>query len=263
MNIRERLYEIPDLVLDGRLSLMSDEHVSGVYKEILLAFTDNFPSVEIALRAALKDRDVKRISALLIDLRETLAEMYADKLADECWNKLNNFDPARLDKVEAYVIFLLSTLTALSIDIQAAYYRDEHDDGNDEADIASKKDSPIKTILAVDDDPYCLDIFKAALKDMDYRVIGTTSGVSALSAMNKITPDLFVLDIDMPGMNGIELAREIKALGNAAPIVFITGNATKEFVLTCMDAGARDFITKPINPQMVAERIGRIRGALQ
>jgi len=59
----------------------------------------------------------------------------------------------------------------------------------------------------------------------------------------------------MPNMDGIELAHKIRDLGHKTPIVFITGNATKEYVSKCVEAGASDFIIKPLNPQYAAGRI--------
>ena len=73
--------------------------------------------------------------------------------------------------------------------------------------------------------------------------------------LNKIKPQLFVLDIDMPEMNGIELAKRLRKQGQNAPIIFLTGNATMEYVKECLQVECSDFIVKPINPQNVASRI--------
>jgi len=255
MNIRERLRSIPDLILTKRLQMMSNAQLD-LYAASLHSFVDTYPALEAEVKTAMEARDIKSITKHLTSIRDMLTGIYADELADECWKRLNSFDKDRPDKIEAYVSFLLSTLTALSIDIQVAFYKEDEDDNVSAKKSGEEKESnTVKSILAVDDDAYSLDTFKAALKDVPCKIIGATSGLSALSVLNKITPDLFVLDIEMPGMNGIELAAEIRAQGQDAPIIFITGKSTKEYVQKCMEAGASDFIVKPINPQDAAGRI--------
>jgi PleD family two-component response regulator len=114
-----------------------------------------------------------------------------------------------------------------------------------------------KSILAVDDDVYCIDMFKAALQSIPCKIIGATSGKSALNILKMRTPDLFVLDIEMPEMNGYQLARELRANGQKSPIVFITGNSTNDCISQALKVGAADFIVKPINPGLVLARIGK------
>ena len=255
MYLRERLRDIPDLILAKRLLMMTNFQLDE-YAALLLSFVDSFPSLEAEVKTALEARDTKSIIAHLTDLREILKGIHADELADECWKRLNSFDNDRPDKIEAYVSYLLSTLTALSIDIQVAFHkRDEEEATTEPSDGMEKETSTSKNILAVDDDAYSLDTFKAALKDVPCKIIGATSGLSALGVLNKLKPDLFVLDIEMPGMDGIQLAGEIRSQGHNGPIIFITGKSTKEYVEKCMQAGASDFIVKPINPQDAVNRI--------
>ena len=259
MNIRQRLYTIADLSLGKRLQLMTDTQVD-MYVELLNSFVETFPEEEALLKADLERRDVDAVLRRLASIRETLVGIFADDLADECWERLNSFDKERPEKIEAYVLFFLSTLAALSIDIQVAFLT-EGDAGDGQPGAESVKGmGGTQSILAVDDDTYFLDTFKAALKDVPCKIVGVTSGLAALGALKNLTPALFALDIDMPGMDGIELAHEIRALGHQAPIVFITGNATREYVSRCVKAGASDFITKPINPQNAASRIVKLLG---
>ena len=255
MEMRERLRSIPDLILVKRLQMMSNSQLE-IYAALLRSFVDKFPALEAEVKTAMEGRDIKSIIKHLTSIREMLIGIHADELADECWKRLNSFDEERPDKIEAYVSFLLSTLTALSIDIQVAFYKETEDESLPVAKSGpEKEDNAIKSILEVDDDAYSLDTFKAALKDVPCKIIGATSGLSALGVLNKLKPDLFVLDIEMPGMDGIELAAEIRSLGHTGPIIFITGKSTKAYVQKCMDAGASDFIVKPINPSDAAARI--------
>ena len=253
MKMRERLRSIPDLILTQRLQMMSQSQLE-MYTALLHSFVDKFPALEAQVKTAMEARDFKAITGHLTSIREMLIGIHADELAKECWKRLNSFDEERPDKIEAYVSFLLSTLTALSIDIQVAFYKDE-EDSSAAPNEQIKEDKDIKSILAVDDDAFSLDTFKAALKDVQCKIIGASSGLSALGVLNKLKPDLFVLDIEMPGMNGIELAGEIRSQGHNGPIIFITGKSTKEYVQKCMEAGASDFIVKPINPQDAVNRI--------
>ncbi|MCL2092749.1 MAG: response regulator [Treponema sp.] len=255
MTMRERLRSIPDLMLAQRLGLMSNSQMDD-YGKLLSSFVEQYPSQESAIKTALEGRDLKALTRLLSALRETLIEIHADDLAEECWRRLNSFDEDRPDKIEAYVSFLLSTLTALSIDIQVAFYKEDDEEyvGLGPGD-QKKEGEDLKSILAVDDDPYSLDTFKAALKDLKCKIIGATSGLSALGVLNTLKPDLFVLDIEMPGMDGLELAGEIRKRGHGGPIIFITGKSTRDYVQKCMEAGASDFIVKPINPSHALGRI--------
>ena len=257
-SLRERLCAISDLILARRLLKMTDFELDE-YVKSLSAFVENFPLEEAELKTAMEAVNIDSVIKRLTGIREMLMSIYADELADDCWKRLNSFDRNRPEKIEAYVSFLLSTLAALSIDIQMAFFFEE--EGNDTAPIPSDEPADgkniIKSILAVDDNTYFLDTFKAALKDVPCKIIGATSGSGALRMLEKLKPDLFVLDIEMPEMDGIELAKELRKLGQNAPIIFITGNATKEYVRKCMQVGASDFIVKPINPQYVVNRIGK------
>ena len=260
MNTRQRLYKIDDLALGKRLQLMTDTQVD-LYVELLNAFVETFPAEEANLKAEMEKRDIDAVIRSLSRFRDTLASIHADNLADECWARISSFDKDRPEKIEAYVLFFLSNLAALSIDIQVAFLIDEEDgDTRIVGAVPETKKGETKSILAVDDDTFFLDTFKAALKDVPCKIIGVTSGLSALGALKSLSPDLFALDIEMPGMDGIELAGEIKALGHKAPIVFITGNATRAYVSKCINAGAADFIIKPINPANAASRITKLLG---
>ena len=259
MNIRQRLYTIADLALGKHLQLMTDSQVDS-YVELLNSFVETFPEEEAELKAAMEKRDVESVIRRLSSIRETLINIYAEELADECWARIKSFDKERPEKIEAYVIYFISTLAALSIDIQVAFLTEGDGSANPMRVQDEQGAGAVKSILAVDDDTYFLDTFKAALKDVPCRIIGVTSGLAALGALKNLSPDLFALDIEMPGMDGIELAKEIRALGHKAPIVFITGNATRSYVSKCVSAGASDFIIKPINPQNAAGRISKFLG---
>jgi len=254
MTTRERIYSIPDLIVTERLQNMTDEELNE-YIEVLNVFVVTFPAKEMKINSAMNSKNIDTVIKHLVDIGEMLRSIHADDLADECWKRLNSFDKNRPEKIEAYVSFLLSSITSLSLDIQMALSKREKIDTIAQSYESTKEQRIIKSILAVDDDVYSLYLFKAALKDAPCKIIAVNSGKEALNMLNKVKPNLFVLDIDMPGIDGIELARALRKQGQYAPIIFLTGNATKEYVQECLQVGAVDFIVKPINPQNVLNRI--------
>jgi CheY-like chemotaxis protein len=115
-----------------------------------------------------------------------------------------------------------------------------------------------KIILAVDDSPFFLRSLDLMLKDSGYRIFCVNSGKAALEFVRrKYTPDLFILDIDMPITNGYDLAKRIKELGYTAPIIFLTGNAKEKNIIEAAKVGAADYIVKPLDKTQVLERINK------
>ncbi len=104
-----------------------------------------------------------------------------------------------------------------------------------------------KKVLAVDDRPEILTVLSDVLKD-EYHIFCVPSGEAAVRVLDKHDIRMFILDIEMPNMNGLELATIIKSRPQYAkvPIVFLTGNATKKYLYEAISVGASDFIVKPI-----------------
>nr|AGS52071.1 response regulator receiver modulated diguanylate cyclase [uncultured bacterium contig00024] len=247
MDIKERLEKIPELNLKNLLPGMDEKQLDD-YVKLLNEFADHFPVKEKEIKSLLDKKDTETVTEHVKELEKLLTGIHADDLAEECAKHVNNFKNLSIDRITTYVNYLLSTLAALSIDLQVAIIVDE----KMHAPVSTNK---IKIILAVDDDAFCLDQLKIALSDVQCNLIGATTGGTALNMLRKYKPDLFVLDIDMPGMDGIELAEKIRSLGHKAPIVFITGNADKGYVLKAINAGGADFIVKPINQGNVVGRL--------
>ncbi|CAK8711705.1 Response regulator receiver domain-containing protein [Candidatus Electrothrix aarhusensis] len=112
-------------------------------------------------------------------------------------------------------------------------------------------------ILVVDDQPANLKVLLSFLQEHDYRVYMVDSGQRALDILPKIQPDLVLLDVMMPGMNGFEICRRIKADKNLAalPIIFMTALDSVGDKVTGFAAGAVDYITKPFQQVEVLARI--------
>lgn len=111
-------------------------------------------------------------------------------------------------------------------------------------------------ILAVDDKPEILSIINGILKDT-YRVIAVTNAKIALEALEVHTPAMFLLDIEMPSMNGYELADQIRRDERfwKTPILFLTGNSTREYVITAMVHGGKEYILKPVDREVLLQKI--------
>lgn len=112
-------------------------------------------------------------------------------------------------------------------------------------------------VLVVDDDPTILDMFNQALSP-HYRVFSAQSGEEAIGFCAQHAPDIVLLDLHMPELDGLMTCKMLKAIPNMAncPIVFTTADTTLERELECWDAGATDFVTKPIVMQSIVKRIG-------
>jgi len=103
-------------------------------------------------------------------------------------------------------------------------------------------------VLAVDDMPESLSFISNVLKN-HFKVFRVTNGTTALKVLNIQKIDLIILDIDMPEMSGFELAEKVRKITDYAkvPIVFLSGNSTREYVANAKKVGAADYIIKPTN----------------
>src|ERR1035438_3916505 len=113
------------------------------------------------------------------------------------------------------------------------------------------------SILLVDDEPDILEFMKYNLKKENYRVYTAGNGKDAIQTAKKHLPDLILLDIMMPEMDGIEtckLIREIPSLKDTY-IVFLTARSEDYSQLAGFDAGADDYVSKPIKPKLLLSRI--------
>jgi diguanylate cyclase (GGDEF)-like protein len=113
-----------------------------------------------------------------------------------------------------------------------------------------------RRILVADDDPAALMLMEAALRVAGYSVATARDGDEALRLFHGGRFDLVMLDIDMPGRNGLELCRELRIeAGELLPIVMVTGMDDVESVDAAFRAGATDFISKPISWTLIAHRV--------
>ncbi len=122
--------------------------------------------------------------------------------------------------------------------------------------------SPAATILIVDDEIRNCKLLEALLRPEGYLTISVTNGAEALAAVAQHTPDLILLDIMMPDMNGYQVASILKASAatSSIPIIMVTALTDRSARLTGLDAGAEEFLTKPVDR---AELWLRVRNLLR
>lgn len=111
-------------------------------------------------------------------------------------------------------------------------------------------------VLIVDDDVMNIKTIQGILQD-DYRTATAVSGPLALRILDKITPELILLDVNMPDMNGFEFLAALKKRGGAlpAPVVFMSAEGGPSVVNRALDAGAEDYITRPFTPALLKARV--------
>jgi len=116
-----------------------------------------------------------------------------------------------------------------------------------------------KKILIVDDERKIVDLVKAYLEKEGYTTIDASNGEAALQLWRKEKPDLVVLDILMPQVDGLEFCREVRKESNT-PIIILSARTQEEDRLTGLELGADDYVTKPFSPR---ELVARVRAVLR
>jgi two-component system, OmpR family, response regulator ChvI len=122
--------------------------------------------------------------------------------------------------------------------------------------VAKQKSSPpaAPVVAVVDDDREILDLVSAMLEFESYRVATFDNGAAALAAFHAAPPNLVVLDIKMPGMDGMELLRQLRRQSDV-PVIFLTGKLDEVDEVLALKLGADDFIRKPFSRRVLTERV--------
>lgn len=113
------------------------------------------------------------------------------------------------------------------------------------------------SILIVDDEPNNFDVIETLLSIQGYQLYYASNGQEALSVLDTVNPDLILLDVMMPGLNGIDVCKKIKAdlQWKIVPVIMVTALSSKEDLALCLEAGADDFISKPVNRLELCARV--------
>jgi two-component system KDP operon response regulator KdpE len=114
-------------------------------------------------------------------------------------------------------------------------------------------------ILVVDDEPQIRRVLRSTLSFRGYTISEAASGEEALERIRKLKPDLILLDVNLPGMSGVEACREIRRFTDA-PIIILTVRSAERDKVMALDAGADDYVTKPFG---IEELLARVRASLR
>jgi len=118
---------------------------------------------------------------------------------------------------------------------------------------------PKGNILVVDDEPQITRVLKTTLSSQGYGVRSASNGEEALNEMKDWPPDLIITDLRMPGIDGLELCRRVRA-DSRVPIIVLSVKGEESVKVQALDAGADDYVTKPFS---VNELLARVRAALR
>ncbi len=123
--------------------------------------------------------------------------------------------------------------------------------------------TPTKTrVLVADDDPTVCLLMQAALEGQGFSVLLASDGAEAITMFKSESPDLVVLDVEMPGCSGYEVCTQIRQLvGQDVPVVLVTGRDDMKSIEMAYESGATDFISKPINWTLIGHRMLYIKRA--
>lgn len=123
-----------------------------------------------------------------------------------------------------------------------------------------EKIMPKETILIVDDEEDILELIKYNLKNEGYLILTAQTGEKAIQLAKQFMPDLMVLDLMLPGIDGLEVTKYLKnnELTNQMPIVMLTAKGEESDIVTGLELGANDYISKPFSPKVLVARIRSI-----
>jgi len=117
----------------------------------------------------------------------------------------------------------------------------------------------MKTVMVVDDEPKIVQLARDYLEHAGFAVVVAHDGKAALAAARREKPDLVVLDLGLPELDGLDVARTLRAESNV-PIVMLTGRSEESDKLVGLEIGADDYVTKPFSPK---ELVARVRAVLR
>ena len=116
-----------------------------------------------------------------------------------------------------------------------------------------------KGVLIVDDAAFMRMMIKDILSKNGYQIVGEAeNGIKAVEKYAELKPDLVIMDITMPEMDGIEAVKRIRAVDSGATIVMCSAMGQQAMVIEAIQAGAKDFIVKPFQPERVLEAVNKV-----
>ncbi|BAN03475.1 response regulator transcription factor [Ilumatobacter coccineus] len=117
---------------------------------------------------------------------------------------------------------------------------------------------PKRRVLVVDDEEYITDLLSTSLRFQGFEVETAGAGFDALTSVASFDPDLVLMDVMMPDIDGFEVCRRMRADGDLRPVIFLTARDTKDDMLSGFTKGGDDYITKPFSLEEVVARINAV-----
>ncbi len=120
-------------------------------------------------------------------------------------------------------------------------------------------------VLLVEDDEFSLQLVAITLESQNVELVAESDGAAALERIRSVQPDLILMDVMLPGRDGVELTQQLKADPALAgiPVVMLTGEARREILVRSMEAGAADFIVKPFTPDALIAKLTKFLPSLR
>jgi len=144
-----------------------------------------------------------------------------------------------------------------------------HEVAEVESKVVVMTEAPKAQILVVDDEQMLLDMVSDALSFAGYDVVAAADGLTALSVVRSLRPDLVILDVNMPEPDGFQVARSLRSTDPNLPVLFLTARSDIEDLRTGFEAGGDDYLTKPfrleelrLRVEALLRRSGRSRSSL-
>jgi CheY-like chemotaxis protein len=263
--VREKLLAVKELDSE-KLNGLSDEELSD-YLQVLDLYHSEYQSQRTGLTGALKIKHYVFVFQWLNTIEESLVKLHATELAAGCREQIDankDLTAIRPSRVTVYVTYLLSSLSILTTDILALGLPKKLEITGSKENASKKAEFEVlaagdsedsKKILVVNKMKMFKNSLKNALGNRGFTIIGTSSAEDAASYIQTENPDLFIIDEDLQGTDGLLLIKIIRASGQMAPIIFTTSKITKDKMVKFMAAGAADFIMKPISPTDVQKKV--------
>jgi len=253
---KDKLLSIRELDVSGKIENMTDMQFD-IYAKQLNSFIDGIPSMTERLKDFMKTKTYNAAALLLKNNGNTLAKLHARGLADQCSKQVAILDKADKDtsdhdELEMGVENVIQAISALSIDLQMTEYKSAQPRAAKPKAGQAAAARPAKTrgrnplILAVDNAVMFLMNLEMMLEKEPYELKCVSTCNEALDFLDSNSPDMILLDVDMPDMNGYDLAKRIVSSGEKAPILFITANSKREYVQKAAEAGAVGLLMKPL-----------------
>ena len=247
---------------NNHMKAIFDLPVTKRYIHELFSFVEKFSKQEEKVLEALATDDSETYLKTMVDICMGLKKIYATELAAEWIEYMRVMKKDDTEATKFFVSDFLVQISMLTLDIQSAIFP-QKTKAKEEAVKNVLTDRilsiPIEDnlILVVDDLQMQLNTIKAYMKDTEYELNCICAPGDALEYLEKHRPALFLIDIEMPDIDGFILAKKIREMGHTSPIIFMTGNSSEQNLLNAINADAAGFLVKPFSQIQLIKTIDK------